>query len=116
MDENKTPKQNDCNGISVGNFTLALVAILGGSILVVLWVRFINNFTFQFLKLNEDSTLIAFVIALIGTGVLVAYIFILDDSVSGQLKRHLSGLNFAAVSSNSANIVTNEELTSSFQP
>lgn len=112
MDENKTPKQNNCDGISVGTFTLALVAILGGSILVVLWVRFINNFTFQFLKLNENSALISFLIAIIATGVLVGYIFILDDSVSGQLKSHMSGLSFATISTTSSNIVNNEDMTS----
>ena len=116
MDEIKTPKQNDCDSISVGTFTLALVAILGGSILVVLWVRFINNFTFHFLKLNENSALISFLIAIIATGVLVGYIFILDDSVSGQLKSHMSGLSFAAVTTNSSNIAINQDIMSSYEP
>lgn len=98
-------------GCDDSNFTFitALVAIILGSLLTVLWVRFINNFTFNFLKLNQDSTLVTLVIALIATGVLIIYIvFILDDETSTYIKSHLTGIAFTGSSNNTSNIVTSD--------
>ena len=55
------------------DFIKALAAILLGSVLVNLWIRVINNFTYQFLNLNQESTFWAFMIAIFFTGLLILY-------------------------------------------
>jgi hypothetical protein len=93
---------DDCDDKKI-LFVTALIAILLGSVLVNLWIRVINNFTYHTLKLNPDSTVWAIVIALIATGILVIYvIFVLDSDTSKQIRRTLTGVTFGA-SANSAN-------------
>jgi hypothetical protein len=84
-------------------FVKALVAVIIGAVLVNLWIRVINNFTYHTLKLSPDSTFWAIMIALITTGLLVIYIiFILDDDTSCQIKQNITGVSFTAAASNSS--------------
>lgn len=88
----------ECCTTSHWTFVLALVAILLGSVLVNLWIRVINNFTYHTLKLNPDSTTWAFIIALLATGVLVLYVaLVLDDDTSNSVKQSITGVSYAAV-------------------
>lgn len=76
-------------------FVLALVAILLGSVLVNLWIRVINNFTYQTLGLSPDSTIWALIIALTMTTILVVYIIIvLDDDTGCAVKQNITGVSF----------------------
>lgn len=79
-------------------FIKALVAVLLGAVLVNLWIRVINNFTYQTLKLNPDSTTWALIIALVCTGLLVIYIiFILDEHTSLQIRQNMTGVSYATI-------------------
>ncbi len=101
------PKETVTNcGISTTQFILALVAVLLGAILVNLWIRVINNFNFNFLGLNQDSFWWTLLIALVFTGVLVAYIAIaFDEDTSHQIKAKISGLSLGGTVANSSNFV-----------
>lgn len=89
--------EDSCVNTSHWTFVLALVAILIGAILVNLWIRFINNFTYHTLKLNPDSTTWALVIALLATGILILYIsLVLDDDTSKAVKQSITGVSFIA--------------------
>jgi glycerol uptake facilitator-like aquaporin len=81
------------------NFTFikALIAVLLGAVLVNLWIRVINNFTYHTLKLSQDSTFWAIIIAVIATSFLVIYIiFVLDNDTSLQLRQNMTGVSFVA--------------------
>ncbi len=79
-------------------FIKALVAVLLGAVLVNLWIRFINNFTYHTLNLNPDSTFWAIIIALFFTGLLVIYIiFILDEDTSLQIRQSMTGVTYATI-------------------
>jgi len=91
------PKGDNC-GISLSTFVLALAAVLLGAVLVNLWIRVINNLAYNLLGYNPDSFWVALIVALLATGVLVAYIFIaFDDDHGNQLKAQLTGLGFVSV-------------------
>lgn len=78
-------------------FIKALIAVLLGSVLVNLWIRVINNFTYHTLRLCQDSTFWAVIIAVVATGLLVIYIiFILDENSSCQVKQQMTGVSFVA--------------------
>jgi hypothetical protein len=95
-------KAKSCNS-SWGVFIAALFAVLLGSILVNLWIRVLNNFTYQTLGLNPDSTLWSLLIALCASGILVLYIFVvLDDDTSAKIQQKVTGVAFGAAS-NAAN-------------
>jgi glycerol uptake facilitator-like aquaporin len=84
-------------------FVKALVAVIIGAVLVNLWIRVINNFTYYTLKLSPDSTFWAIMIALIMTGLLIIYIiFILDEDTSCQIKQNITGVSFTVAASNSS--------------
>lgn len=79
-------------------FIKALVAVLLGAVLVNLWIRVINNFTYHTLKLDPDSFPWALVIALVCTGLLVIYIiFILDEDTSLQIRQNMTGVTYATI-------------------
>ncbi len=81
------------------NFILALVAILLGSVLVNLWIRVINNFAYQTLGLNQDSTFWALIIALFFTTILIVYIiFVLEDDLSKAVKQNMTGITVIGAS------------------
>jgi hypothetical protein len=78
-------------------FIKALIAVLLGSVLVNLWIRVINNFTYHTLKLSQDSTMWAVIIAVLATTILVIYIiFILDEDSGCQVKQQMTGVSFVA--------------------
>lgn len=96
---NKVFKEKSIADDENWNFILALIAILLGSILVHLWIRVINNFAFQTLGLNQDSTFWTFIIALFFTTILVVYIiFVLEDDVSKSVKRNMTGITTISAS------------------
>ena len=55
-----------------------LVVIIFGWILVALWQRVIDNFTFNSLGLNKESTYQTFVIALLATTIFLVFVFTFD--------------------------------------
>jgi uncharacterized membrane protein len=66
------------------------------SVLANIWIRVINNFTFKYLNLNQDSFWWALLIAIVLTGIFVSYIFLAFDEDNGNaLKTRIVGLNFA---------------------
>lgn len=94
-------KGNSCNTNKNVLFIKALIAVLIGALLVQLWVRFVNNFTFQTLKLNPDSTFWTLLIALFFTGLLVIYvIFILDEETGKQIRERITGVSFTTITAN----------------
>lgn len=94
--KNISVKKDDIVDTTHWTFVLALIAILIGSVLVNLWIRVINNFTYQTLGLNQDSTIWALIIALVMTTVLVVYIIIvLDDDTGCAVKQNMTGVSFA---------------------
>nr|QBK90711.1 MAG: hypothetical protein LCPAC201_00120 [Pithovirus LCPAC201] len=68
-------------------FTLIFLAIVIGWILVALWSRTLDNFTYGLLGLNPDSTWDAVIIALAITIIFIALIWVVDqyDLVPGGL-------------------------------
>ncbi len=68
-------------------FTLIFLAIVIGWILVSLWSRTLDNFTYGLLGLNPDSTWDAIIIALAVTIIFIALIWVVDqyDLVPGGL-------------------------------
>lgn len=67
-----------------------LFVIVLGWILVVLWQRPIDNFTYITLGLNKDSTYHTFVIALIATAIFLAFVFSFD-SILGNIVENSTG-------------------------
>ncbi len=89
----KSSKEKSIGDDENWNFVLALVAILLGSVLVNLWIRVINNFTYQTLGLNPDSTFWALLIALFFTTLLIVYIIVvLNDDLSKAVKQNMTGI------------------------
>lgn len=64
-------------------FIEALFIIVLGWILVALWQRFIDNFTFNTLGLNENSSYHTFIIAIVATIVFVIFILLFPEIQSG---------------------------------
>jgi hypothetical protein len=93
-------------------FVKALVAVLLGAVLVNLWIRVINNFTYHTLNLSPDSTFWAIIIALFCTGLLIIYIiFILDEDTSLQIRQNMTGVTYATITginNNMMNVDTND--------
>lgn len=56
-------------------FAELLFVIILGWILVDLWLRVVDNFTFGTLGLNKDSTLDTLIIALVATIIFIAFIW-----------------------------------------
>jgi len=94
-------KQLDEKGISDHenwNFVTALVAILLGAVLVNLWIRVINNFAYQTLGLDQDSTFWALIVAVFFTMILIIYIiFVLDDDTGKCVKQSMTGIAVSGV-------------------
>lgn len=100
--------KEDCT-ISQGQFILALAAVLLASVLVNLWIRVINNFAFNFLKLDQDSLFWSLIVALIATGILVLFLVIaFDENTSNQIKGNLTGLTFGSTVTNNSNFAPND--------
>lgn len=99
---NPVPKvDNNCCDYNNTVFIKALVAILLGSVLVNLWIRVVNNFAYNTLKLNSETTRWPLVVALVATAILILYIAIfLDEDTKNQVKRTLTGVAFGNAASN----------------
>jgi hypothetical protein len=59
-------------------FIIIFLAIVIGWILVALWSRVLDNFTYGYLGLNQDSTWDAVIIALAITVIFIAFIWVVD--------------------------------------
>jgi len=59
-----------------------LFTIVLGWILVVLWQRTLDNFTFQTLALNDKSVYHTFVIALVATIIFLTFVFTFNDMLN----------------------------------
>ena len=68
-----------------------LVVIILGWILVALWQRCIDNFTFNSLKLNKDSTYHTFIIALVSTIIFISFVFSFEDVVGNFAESQAAG-------------------------
>lgn len=68
-------------------FTIIFLAIVIGWILVALWSRTLDNFSYGYLGLNPDSTWDAVIIALAITIIFIALIWVVDqyDLVPGGI-------------------------------
>lgn len=68
------------------SFLEVLFVILIGWMLVALWQRSLDNFTFHTLGLSRDSTLQTTVIAVVMTVAFVAFVFLFDSVFGGLLE------------------------------
>lgn len=87
-------------------FTQLLAAVLIGWILVELWVRAIDNFTFNCLGLDRNSPMQTFLIALILTGLFIGYVMMIGDD-EDTAKSAVSQLQILPVIGASVDIVNN---------
>ena len=60
-------------------FIVIFIAILIGWILIALWSRVLDNFTYGYLGLNPDSTWDTILIAIVFTILLVIFIWVADQ-------------------------------------
>lgn len=77
--------------ISELNFVEVLLAIILGWILVDLWQRCIDNFTFNTLKLNKNSTYHTFVIAAIATTIFLVFTFTFENIFGNLVEQDIEG-------------------------
>lgn len=68
------------------SFLEVLFVIVIGWMLVALWQRALDNFTFRTLGLNRDSTTETLVIAIVMTVAFVAFVFLFDSVFGGLLE------------------------------
>jgi len=82
--------------LSQGSFVTLILAITIGWVLIALWTRFVNNFTFDFLGLNSDSPWHSFIAAIGWTAffVLVVYIINQYNIVPGVEQDFLNAADF----------------------
>ena len=73
------------------SFVEVLLTIILAWILVDLYGKAINTFTYSFLSLNPENAWHAFVIAITATGILLAFIFTNKD-ISDRLEQSLSNM------------------------
>lgn len=55
-----------------------LIVVILGWILIPIWSRYIDNLSFNTLKLSKDSTYQTFVIALISTALFLVFVYSFD--------------------------------------
>ena len=72
-------------------FIEILFAIIIGQLLVSFWQKSINNFTYNTLHLNKDSTYHTFIIALTATFIFLIYIFSSDTIFDAVLETDTGG-------------------------
>lgn len=79
----------------ITNLTFAelFFAITLAWLLVVIWQRCVDNFTFRTLKLDKKSTWQTFIIALVATGIFLAFVFCFN-SILGPVETDLGGSPF----------------------
>jgi len=65
--------------------------IMFSYLLSPLWGRFVDNLTFNALKLNKDSTYHTFIIALVATVILIVLIFSFDSVTAGLIEQDITG-------------------------
>lgn len=68
-----------------------LFVIVLGWILVQLWQRPIDNFTFNTLQLNKDSVYHTFIIALVATAIFLVFVFNFDSILGNIVENDVSG-------------------------
>lgn len=68
------------------SFIEVLFVIVIGWMLVALWQRSLDNFTFNTIGLSRDSTLHTTVIAVVVTIIFVSFVFIFDSIFGGLLE------------------------------
>lgn len=68
------------------SFLEVLFVIVIGWMLVALWQRSLDNFTFRTLGMSRDSTMQTTLIALVITIVFVGFIFLFDSVFGGLLE------------------------------
>lgn len=72
-------------------FVELLFVIVLGWILVELWHKTIDNFTFTTLSLNEKSTYHTFIIALVATSVFLVFVFSFDSIMGNIVESDIAG-------------------------
>lgn len=73
------------------NFVEMLFVIILGWILVALWQRTIDNFTFNSLGLNKDSTYHTFIIAIVATTIFLLFVFSFDNIFGNLVESDIAG-------------------------
>jgi hypothetical protein len=115
MNEQKV-KGDNCN-IGFWVFFAALFAVLLVSVLANIWIRVINNLAFNYFGLNQESFFWTLLVALILTGIFIAYIFLaFDEDSSNALKSRIVGLNFGTAVNTSNISPDNNELNNDISP
>lgn len=120
MEGTKFPKEkSSSNCVSFGLFIGALFAILLVSVLANLWIRVVNNFAYNYLRLNQDSFWWATLVALIATGIFTGYVFLaFDNETSNALRTRIVGISGGgSAAANVSNLeATNEAEFNSSNP
>lgn len=66
--------------VAEATFIEAMLAIIIAWILVALWQRVIDNFAYNRLGLDHNSTFHAFIVALVATVILISFTFSVSDA------------------------------------
>lgn len=72
-------------------FSELLFVLVIGWMLVTLWQRYIDNLTFNTLKLDEDSAYQTFIIALVATVIFLLFIFSFNNIYGGLVESTITG-------------------------
>lgn len=123
VDESTGPKDNGSSQTnSEVTFITVVLAIVVAWILVALWTRVIENFTFGTLHLNGDSAWHALIVALTVTVVFIVTIWVVDQYgiIPGGLETDIEGIESPATRGREAirnNNIANDSLRNrSFVP
>jgi hypothetical protein len=73
------------------SFVEVLFVIVIGWMLVALWQRALDNFTFNTLGLKRDSTYDTVVIAVVVTIIFISFVFIFDSVFGPMLEKGTAG-------------------------
>lgn len=73
------------------SFVDMLLVIVLGWILVDLWKRPIDNFTFGTLGLNKNSTYHTFIIAIVATAIFLTFVFNFDSILGNIVEADIGG-------------------------
>lgn len=81
------------------SFIELVVAVVIGWLLVDIWVRFVENFAYQTLGLNEKSAYHSFVVAFVVTLIFIAVVFVFRN-ISGNANKRIVSESFEPFSKN----------------
>nr|QBK91429.1 MAG: hypothetical protein LCPAC302_00490 [Pithovirus LCPAC302] len=105
---------NDAGELQLNIFTLLVFSIIFGWLLVSVWLRVLENFSFETLGLDSRSTIHAIIIAVLASSFFFAFIWMIDrydivpaSSAAASLGGASAGLLSSDVTGTN-NVITNQ--------